>query len=234
MIVLQEYVLYRGEQLHIARLPPHTTKKIKVRCPNCNKERMAYWRVVRNVQHSYCQKCTKRMQRKILPVGELYGRLRVIKPSDKSGYTVCKCSCGVVKEHYNYCLTSGQTKSCGCLKKENFNNITRATREKHGRWKGGITDVNQSIRQSVKYKQWRTFVYERDDYTCQKCSQVGYELNCHHIKPFSLYEDLRFDIDNGITLCKECHNEFHSIYGRKDIGFIEVSDFLNNSNNDII
>ena len=58
-------------------------------------------------------------------------------------------------------------------------------------------------------KAWRKAVFERDSYKCQKCGKIGGKLNAHHIKPFSLYPDLRFDIDNGITLCKECHIELH-------------------------
>lgn len=64
-------------------------------------------------------------------------------------------------------------------------------------------------RKTAKYSNWRTSVFERDDYTCQKCGQVGGELNAHHIKHFSKYPKKRFDLNNGITLCLECHKEEH-------------------------
>jgi len=79
--------------------------------------------------------------------------------------------------------------------------------EKHPNWKGGITPINTRIRGSREYKLWRKAVFERDNYTCQNCGQVGGYLEADHIKPFALFLELRFDINNGRTLCRPCHKE---------------------------
>jgi len=84
-----------------------------------------------------------------------------------------------------------------------------SSEEEHWNWKGGKSRERNRLRQTPKYKEWRTQVFERDSYTCQECGQKGGELNAHHIKEFSEHEDLRFDTDNGKTLCKECHEEVH-------------------------
>ena len=73
-------------------------------------------------------------------------------------------------------------------------------------WKGGVTPINRIIRTSPEYKIWRKAVYERDNYTCIWGGKAhGDRLNADHIKPFSLYPELRFSVDNGRTLCAECH-----------------------------
>lgn len=74
-------------------------------------------------------------------------------------------------------------------------------------WRGGITPINQKIRSSFKYKEWRIAVFKRDDFTCQFCGERGGSLHADHIKPFSLFPDNRFDLSNGRTLCVECHKE---------------------------
>lgn len=68
--------------------------------------------------------------------------------------------------------------------------------------------LNQVIRHSNIYKLWRMAVFERDNYTCIFCGKRGNgELNADHIKSFALYPELRFDLDNGRTLCEECHRK---------------------------
>ncbi len=74
-------------------------------------------------------------------------------------------------------------------------------------WRGGVTPITHLIRNSLEYDEWRTKVFERDNYTCQICDQVGGYLHADHIKSFAKHPELRLDVNNGRTLCIECHYE---------------------------
>ncbi len=93
-------------------------------------------------------------------------------------------------------------------------NLPKRTGSKAPGWKGGIYPQTMLERCSNKNKEFRERVFERDDYTCQICGQIGGNLNCHHIKSWSKYKELRFSFDNVITLCVECHRKIH----KKSIG----------------
>lgn len=79
--------------------------------------------------------------------------------------------------------------------------------EKCWAWKGGITPINQAIRNSLPYRLWRESIFKRDNFTCVECNTKGGILNADHIKPFALFPKLRLDINNGRTLCVECHKQ---------------------------
>lgn len=79
----------------------------------------------------------------------------------------------------------------------------------HFNWKGGVSKKNKRDRTSVEYKNWVKSVFIRDNYICQNCNIKGVKLNAHHIKPFALFLELRFEISNGITLCEKCHIDYH-------------------------
>mgnify|MGYP001570958768 FL=1 len=87
-------------------------------------------------------------------------------------------------------------------------------KEKNINWKGGVMSINEKIRKSFEYKLWRNAVFERDNYTCIWCGSKfikgvtgRVKIHADHIKPFSLFPELRFAIDNGRTLCLECHEK---------------------------
>lgn len=86
--------------------------------------------------------------------------------------------------------------------------------ERASNWQGGKTLLGKVIRNSAEYRNWRNLVFERDSYTCQHCKKRGIKLNADHIKPFSLFPELRFELSNGRTLCIECHQKTDT-YGAK-------------------
>jgi len=77
-------------------------------------------------------------------------------------------------------------------------------REKYGYTKH---QLDRLARYSPEAQEWRRLVFERDDYTCQACGIRGGKLEADHIKPWAYFEDLRFELDNGRTLCRGCHDK---------------------------
>ena len=60
-------------------------------------------------------------------------------------------------------------------------------------------------RKSLEYKEWRNRVKHRDGNACRKC---GFEKNLevHHIKPLKKFPQFALVLDNGLTLCGNCHS----------------------------
>jgi hypothetical protein len=103
------------------------------------------------------------------------------------------------------------------LTKRNSGSFTtdRVKGEKNHNWKGGVTPEHHRIRSCKEYAEWRMKVFQRDRFTCVICGhrskyRFGKEkcdIRADHIKPFCLYQELRFDVDNGRTLCVPCDLE---------------------------
>lgn len=110
--------------------------------------------------------------------------------------------------------------------------------ENNSQWRGGISPVRKRLYFSLQYQEWRQLVFERDDHTCVFCGHRNAtgkrnEINADHIIPMSLIlEKLKFeqgssdlynkaikyqelwDINNGRTLCIDCHKRTDT-YGKK-------------------
>lgn len=141
------------------------------------------------------------------------------KPSHFARRKYCSYACYDVARkttllgENNPCWRGGMPHCIDCNKELPFRDRTRCVdcyRQfncgvNHYNWQGGLTSASAKIRNSVEYKKWRIAVFERDNYTCQVCKKVGGVLNADHIKPFSLFPNDRLDVNNGRTICLECH-----------------------------
>jgi 5-methylcytosine-specific restriction endonuclease McrA len=86
--------------------------------------------------------------------------------------------------------------------------------ENNHNWKGGISPLMEKIRKTNELRKWKLSVFKRDQFACVVCKSTK-PLEADHIKPFSLFPELRTDINNGRTLCKPCHLK-HGAKVRKD------------------
>lgn len=133
------------------------------------------------------------------------------------------------KEKHSSCLTGRK------FSEEARKNISDGHKgEKAYNWKGGISPINELIRSSSKYKDWRRSVLCRDRFQCQICGVNNSKLQVDHIKPFSIIikelvdifgiDNIReyaeksqqlCDISNGRTLCIDCHTKTPLYVNRK-------------------
>lgn len=146
------------------------------------------------------------------------------------GVKYCSSRCyGIAKKNYK----PTQKQLDGLKSGHGWNKgIKNPLGEKHPNWKGGITGFVIKIRRCFEYKLWRENVFKRDDYTCCLCKSRNGNgkkiiLNAdHYPKTFSnlikehcikSYNDSieckeLWDINNGRTLCRDCHLRETSIY----------------------
>lgn len=85
--------------------------------------------------------------------------------------------------------------------------------EKRYNWKGGAAAKNRRLRLSMYMRDARKACFERDDYTCRSCGQRGGKLNAHHVWPFQRWQEWKYEVWNLVTLCKQCHDNWHKAAG---------------------
>ena len=85
----------------------------------------------------------------------------------------------------------------------------------HPNWNPNLTNEERyRSRHHKEYVYWRTSVYKRDNFICQKCNKpsnkASGELVAHHLYDWKNHTKQRYTINNGVTLCRTCHIFFHN------------------------
>ncbi len=99
--------------------------------------------------------------------------------------------------------------------------------------KSNILDNKDSGR-SAEDAEWAKEVKRRDNGLCQSCKVLSKELQSHHKFSWDRWEKQRLSLANGVTLCKECHQTFHSVFGAGNNdayqydNYIEMREFFTN------
>lgn len=139
---------------------------------------------------------------------------------------ICKNGHEADSDLYSVVNGTGTCKDCRKL----------MTGENHHNWKGGHDSEEIRFRRTAEYKKWRIDVMKKHYFTCQCCNEKSNDLPnnnklvVHHLDGYSWSVEKRIDIDNGVTLCKKCHDLFHKLYGKINNTKEQFDNFLVNLN----
>ena len=138
----------------------------------------------------------------------------------KNSYTLMNyiCECGnKARIRFNDFQHGYRCQECKSRKLSGTNNYN---------YNSNITDEErQKNRGCPENRRWIKAIYKKNNYTCQKCGQYSGNLNAHNIYPYDIFKLLRTHIDNGITFCEGCHNNFHYQYGY-NCNYSQLLEFL--------
>ena len=199
----------------------HALMKYICSCGNESKISFGHFR-----QGARCRKCSgcEKLTLKYIEQYFLDNNCKLLEKEYINAHILMRyiCNCGNISEITYANFSQGyRCKKCAVERRCGQNNCN---------WNANLTyeerEANKSRLSDPIYKKWRKEIFIKDDYTCQKCFQKGGSINAHHIINYSICSELRLDKDNGITMCKSCHNEFHNKYGKKNNTRQQLENFL--------
>ncbi|WP_077603645.1 HNH endonuclease [Oceanobacillus sojae] len=191
-----------------------SSRPLKVRCV-CGE---VYYPTLKNIRKGQqCKSCGyKRRKERTIPYEEVRsymeseGCVLLVRKSDykrSSDYMDFICSCGEFGCTNFYNFKKGvRCKSCA---------FRRISGHLHYNYK---PELSEEYREKGRYdrslKLWRYEVKKRDNFTCVFCEDdTGGNLVSHHLDSYDSFPEKRLDISNGVTLCVDCHKDFHELYG---------------------
>lgn len=121
---------------------------------------------------------------------------------------LCKACGNVFEKRYDDIIGGHGCTLCGVKKRSGKN---------HPNYNSNITDEERiERREQNRLRPIRVEAFKRDGYRCKICNKKGGTLNAHHLDGYSWAVSKRFEISNLVTLCEQCHKDFHKTYGNRN------------------
>lgn len=214
-------------------------EKIKVQCVECGE---IWYMLPSNILHGQgCRKCYKASKQNMVKPPEIFKQeMSMINPNIilleeyKRSNVKIKCSCKICGYEWNV-VPSSLLRGSGCIQCY----LKNKKGENNPNWNPNLSDEDRIKRRHYhEYTDWSKSVLKRDNYTCVLSDVVGTDLVAHHLDGYNWCKEKRLDIDNGITLSKIIHKEFHTLFGYGDntkeqfIEFIQYKRDNNSITND--
>lgn len=178
---------------------------LKARCKRCRTKESLQWQMENPEKRRMATRKWKRANPEKVRDGNRKRReAKGIRPRHAERVSFACLTCGAIFLD----RPSVNRKYCSLLCAAEGNRPSR-TGENNPYWTGNKRARIRLMGQR-EYKEWRTLVFERDEYSCQDCGEKhGHNLHAHHIFPFAQYPEHRLEVWNGITLCIHCHSKHH-------------------------
>lgn len=207
------------------------SRRVVVRCP-CGHEYSADLSTIRCNDAKRCLRCRPtrkpRVRKPRKPARDLtglkFGWLTVESrvPNRRVRWR-CQCRCGNIIEVFTSHLLAGNTVSCGCY-------IRSLVGEKSPTWNPNLTAEDRErsrlgTKTNLHAQALARKIRKRDNHTCVACGATGGLTHVHHLEPWAHNRKLRFSTANLVTLCADCHLQFHSVYG-KDADLTDFEEYL--------
>lgn len=183
---------------------------ITLTCSQCNKEFVKPKSAVKNSkQYFCCSECKKLYNTKYCT--------KCNKPIPKSRkYDLCS-EC-LAEERHNEKYIKFNCAYCGKkskrLKAHTKGETLFCSRKCMGLYMRNDPNKLADVSKDPKIVDWSKKVISKFNNTCIKCGKhFDKGLNAHHLNSKDWDKDNMYNIDNGVPLCNECHQDYHMLYG---------------------
>jgi hypothetical protein len=162
--------------------------------------------------------------RKLDLVGKKFGRWTIISKTPNKGYSICwlcKCECGVEKEIREWSLINGDSKSCGCFKKDNSKNNSKQIielgkshlKDLTGKRFGRLIVIKRMSNRGIHTYWWCKCDCDREKEICGSSLRNGYTTSC------GCYRKEKTSIAVGLSSKKRVYRSYKKGSKKRNFSF---------------